>query len=173
MQYRVLEYFEGSGEDITYYLKECQNRAYLYDTMWLPHDAKAKRMGSHRSIEEIVRAAGYKVRLVPKLSLVDGINAARIVFPNCWFDEVKCEDGLHRLRHYRYKVVEGQFSNEPMHDENSDGADAFRYMAISIKGPVMKGSDVLRRLELAGKKAREENGEWEKPNHYQGQSWMG
>lgn len=139
MQYRILEYYENSGEDILHYLRECQKREYNYGTMWLPHDARAKRLGSRRTIEEIVRGhAGWNVRITPNLSVEDGINAARILFPNCWFDEDLCRDGLDRLRHYRYEVKEGpdgqkHRGDKPLHDEASDGADAFRYLAIAIR----------------------------------------
>ena len=133
MQYRILDYFSGTGEgDIAHYLHEIQQKGYLIGTVWLPHDAKAKRLGTKRSIEEQVRQAGYRVRIVPKLSLVDGINAARAIFPNCWFDEGRCGDGIQSLRHYRYRIVDGQYSNEPVHDWASDGADAFRYLALSL-----------------------------------------
>ena len=156
MQYRVLAYFEDSGEDITYFLRECQRREYVYGTMHLPHDAKAKRLGSKRTIEEMVRQAGYRVSIVPKLSLSDGINAARLVLPNCWFDETECTDGLHALRHYRYKVTDGQLSNEPLHDGASDGADAFRYMAVALKSSSHdKGAGgVAERLRSAGSKVK-------------------
>jgi phage terminase large subunit len=72
---------------------------------------------------------------VPKLSVEDGINAARTIFPNCWFDEEKCADGLHALRHYRYEVDEdlGTFSRKPLHDWASHGADGFRYLAVAAK----------------------------------------
>lgn len=145
MQYRILAYYQANGttidpEDptggINHFIKEIQRRPYIYGTHFLPHDAKAKRLGTKRSVEEMLRAGlGPKsVSVVPKLSKMDGINAARIVFPNCYFDEQKCADGLNALRHYRYKVVEGQYSNEPLHDGEgySDGADAFRYLALSI-----------------------------------------
>lgn len=135
MQYRMLSYYEASGFDIDHYLQEMQTRGYVYDTVYLPHDAKAKRLGSKRSIEEIVRAAGYRVSIVAKQSLVDGINAARIIFPSCWFDERECAEGLLALRNYRYRVVDGQLSNEPLHDWASDGADAFRYFAVGIREP--------------------------------------
>lgn len=148
LQYRILAYFSDSQYDITHYLNECQRRGYVYGTMWLPHDAKAKRLGSKRTIEEIVRQAGYTVRVVPKLSLPDGINAARILFPQCWFDEEECSDGLQALRHYRFNVVNGQFSNEPVHDWASDGADAFRYMGIALRERREK-LDVGERLRLA------------------------
>ncbi len=107
MQFRVLDYFEASGEDIHFYLRELQRKEYVYDQHWLPHDATAKRLGSKRTIEEIVRGAYAGVRVAKKLSVVDGINAGRVIFPNCWFDEKRCAEGLNRLRHYRYRVVAG------------------------------------------------------------------
>lgn len=146
MQYRVLAYFEATGEDITFFLQECQRRKYLYGTMFLPHDAKAKRLGTKHSIEEIVRNSGYKVQIVPQLAVSDGINAAREFFPMCFFDEEECEDGLHALRHYKFKVVEGQRSNTPLHDAASDGADAFRYMAVGRK-LARERVDVVGRLK--------------------------
>jgi phage terminase large subunit len=144
MQFRVLAYFEGSMEDIHYYLKHCQSREYVYGSFWLPHDARAKQLGSKRSIEEVVRASGRQVRVAKKLSIEDGINAARIIFPNCWFDEQECEEGLDRLRHYRYRVIDGQITGAPLHDEASDGADAFRTLAVSIKEPREKGGLVAK-----------------------------
>lgn len=150
MQYRILRYFEDSGEDIHYYLRYCQSLEYTYGLMHLPHDAKAARLGSKRTIEEIVRGV-YPTKIVPKLSVTDGINAARVIFPNCWFDEQECTDGLHRLARYRYRVLPasdpnapGQLSDQPLHDEASDGADAFRYLAVAIKAP-------RREAEAAGK----------------------
>lgn len=148
MQNRILGYFSDSMYDITHYLAECQRRGFVYDTMYLPHDARAKRLGSQRTIEEIVRNAGYRVSIVPKLSPTDGINAVRMIFPNCWFDETECEDGLNALRHYRYRVVDGQLSNDPLHDWASDGADAFRYLAVALRDRRPK-VDVGARLAAA------------------------
>jgi phage terminase large subunit len=139
MQYRILEYFEDSMQDIQYYLRKLQNKPYTYGTHFLPHDAKAKQLGTKRSIEQAVRSLYASVRVVQKTPhKANAINAARIIFPNCWFDEKKCADGLNRLRHYRYKVVDGQLSDEPLHDDASNGADAFMTLAQSIKEPRAK-----------------------------------
>lgn len=135
MQWRVLSYFEESGPDWPYFLKYVQNREYIIGTIFLPHDGKAKRLGSKNTIEELTRQAGFRVHIVPKQSRTDGINAAKIILKNCWFDANKCEGGLWALRHYRYKVVDSRLSNEPLHNEASDGADAFRYFAMSAKSP--------------------------------------
>ena len=138
MQWRALAYFEDRGEDISYFIRELQRRPYVYGTCFLPHDAAAKRLGSKLTIEEQLKAAGYRTYVIPRQSITDGINAARLFMGNVWFDEEKCADGLNALRHYRYKVLEApavngrqQLGNEPLHDWASDGADAFRYMALA------------------------------------------
>ena len=88
-----------------------------------------------RSIDDIVRAAGYKTRILPRVPILDSINAARTIFPSCWFDREHAADGINCLRHYRYEVdpVTGQFSRNPLHDHYSHGADAFRYIALMIQ----------------------------------------
>jgi phage terminase large subunit len=77
---------------------------------------------------------------VPQLSVEDGINAARTVFPNCYFDAEKCADGLQSLRHYRYEVDERSetLKRVPLHDFASHDADAFRYLAVALQAPKTK-----------------------------------
>jgi phage terminase large subunit len=133
MQYRVIDFYMATGEDIIHYIKYLQNREYIYGTVWLPHDAYAKQLGTKRSIYEIIKSHGFRCEKVPKLSLTDGINAARLIFPNCYFDEDRCEEGVQALRHYRYRVIDNQYSNEPLHDWASDAADAFRYLAVAFR----------------------------------------
>ncbi len=114
-----------------------QSRGYIYGRDYLPWDLgmHADLMGHGKSIEGIMREVGRNVQIVPRLSKTDGINAARTIFPQCWFDAERCADGLQALRHYRYGVVEklGSATREPLHDDASHGADAFRYFAVGIK----------------------------------------
>ena len=144
-QNRILAYFEDRNEDdVSYYLRELQSRGYVYGTHWLPHDAKAKRLGTKRTIEEQIKQAyPGMVRIVPRLSVEDGINAARMIFGNCWFDQAACEDGLQALRHYKFRVIDGQLSQKP---EHSDGADGFRYLAIALRGS-KEPSNLLEKLQ--------------------------
>lgn len=141
----IIDHYSNNRRDINHYLQYLQTKPYIYDTMWLPHDAKAKTLGTKRSIEEICRNAGHKVRIVPKLSLVDGINAARLMFPNTYVDEQKCAAGVKSLRAYKYEITEqgGFLSKEPVHDESSHDADSWRYMAIALKQPGKRGNDRL------------------------------
>lgn len=178
MQYRILAYYQARLEDITHYLRELQRRPYTYGTHWLPHDARAKQLGTKRTIEEVVRQAGYRVQIVPRISLTDGINAVRMVFPSCWFDENGCEDGLFALRHYRYKVdASGSYSKEPIHDEASDGSDAFRMFAIASherrgNDRAIAVMDRLKGLSVAALKEREEAVQEFSGRRAGGSSWM-
>ena len=141
METRLIRYHEDNQKTISHYLALMQTYGYMYDTLWLPHDAQNKTLASNgKSIEEIVRAAGYKTRIIERTPIADSINAARTIFRNCWFDRENCHDGLQCLRHYRYDVdpETGQFSRQPLHDQYSHGADAFRYIGLMINEPKPK-----------------------------------
>jgi phage terminase large subunit len=137
MEYRVIDYEEGQREAITHYISELQKRPYVWGTDYLPWDGGLKALGTGKSIEELMRAAGRRVRVAPRLPILDGINAARTIFPLCYFDEQKCATGIRSLRCYRYgemKSLEGP-TREPLHDIHSHCADAFRTLAVSIRQP--------------------------------------
>lgn len=134
-EHRFIDFYKAQFKDIDHYMQVLQGRGYTYDTIWLPHDAFAKRLGHSADIATQMRAKGFFVREVPRMTITNGIDAARGIFANSYFDKAKCADGLTDLRHYRYKIdpQTKQFSQEPMHDEYSDGADAFRYAGIGSK----------------------------------------
>ena len=138
METRIIRYFEVSQTTISQILAKMQTFGYVYDTLYLPHDAQNKTLAANgRSIEEIVRAAGYNVRIIDRTPIVDSINAARTIFPKCYFDRENTHEGLQCLRHYRYDVNPdtGNFSQKPLHDNYSHGADAFRYIGLMINEP--------------------------------------
>ena len=115
-----------------------QTFGYVYDTLYLPHDARNKTLAANgRSIEEIVRAAGFNVRIIDRVPIADSINAARTIFSKCYFDRENTHEGLQCLRHYRYDVnpETGNFSQKPLHDNYSHGADAFKYLSLMINEP--------------------------------------
>jgi phage terminase large subunit len=136
-EFRLIDYYENCGKDVPHYVKVLQGKPYIYGDDWLPHDAFAARLGQDKTIAAQFRALGRNVREVPSIGIANGINAARTLFGNCWFDQERCADGLNGLRHYRYKVDEktGQRSKEPFHDWASNPADAFRYFAVATKEP--------------------------------------
>ena len=138
METRLIRYLQGTQKTMSQYLAEMQKFGYFYDTLWLPHDAQNKTLAAAgMTIEDIVRNAGYKTRILDRVPVVDSINAARTIFDRCYFDRENCADGLQCLRHYRYDVDPDtkQFSRSPLHDVYSHGADAFRYIALMVSEP--------------------------------------
>jgi hypothetical protein len=131
---RCIDYYEANALPLDHYVQMVKARPYTYATHWLPHDAQAKQLTSGKSTMEIMQALGLPARITPKLSLEDGINAARMIWPRCWFDEAKTARGLECLQNYRRELNEklGEFRAQPVHDWASHGADAFRYLAVSI-----------------------------------------
>jgi len=151
-EFRLIDYYQNSQKALPHYLGILQERGYVYGTDWLPHDASSRQMATGRSIEELMRDAGRDVRIVPRLSLANGLNAARTIFGKTYFDDNRCADGLQCLRHYRYETDpdRGTFKNEPLHDWASHGADAFRYFAVAMQEPPKAYvPKFTRRLDIA------------------------
>ena len=138
METRLIRYEETSQTTMSAILARIQTYGYVIDTLWLPHDAQNKTLAAQgRSIEDIVRAAGYNTRILDRVPVMDSINAARTIFSKCYFDRENCYQGLQCLRHYRYDVDPdtGNFSQKPLHDHYSHGADAFRYIGLMLNEP--------------------------------------
>ncbi|MGU1206452.1 MULTISPECIES: PBSX family phage terminase large subunit [Pseudomonas] len=133
--FAILDYYEQSGKALDHFVRELQSRGYAYGDCWLPHDAENELLASRLTVAQQLRDAGFKVRIVKKIRVSEGINAARMIFDRCWFDRTKTEHGLEALRSYRYEFNEDrqEFTREPIHDWASHGADAFRYLAIALK----------------------------------------
>jgi phage terminase large subunit len=147
-EYRIIDYLEGSQQPLAHYLKALSEKPYLYSCHHLPHDAEAHTLGTGKSVRELMRAAGFKTSIVAKLSISQGINAARTIFPQCYFDRERCADGLQALRHYTYgeapnaevdpRTNKPEPKREPLHNWASHPADAFRMFAVGIKPPPPK-----------------------------------
>jgi len=136
METRLIRYYETTQTTISEILAKMQTFGYVYETLYLPHDAQNRTIQSNgRSLEEIVRASGYNVRIIERTPIADSINAARTIFNSCYFDKTNTVAGLDCLRHYRYDVDPDtkQFSQKPVHDNYSHGADAFRYIGLMIQ----------------------------------------
>jgi len=129
--FHIIDYYENSGESLEFYASVLDEKKYLYDTHYLPHDANVRELGTGVSRVETAQSLGMRTSIVPKLSIDDGINAVRMLLSRCWFDHEKCKDGLDALRQYRWAVSDkGEVKNRPEHSWCSHAADAFRYFAV-------------------------------------------
>lgn len=117
-------------------IRRHMERGYRYATHWLPHDAKAKTLGSDGKsiIEKLARHLGMNtLAVVPNLSIEDGIQAVRGILGRTWFDEEKCEEGINALLHYKRKFDNKSevYAIKPLHDWSSHISDAFRMLAVA------------------------------------------
>jgi hypothetical protein len=150
---RVLDHHSSNGQAVPYYtglLAQKEDEfGYKYGTHWLPHDARAKTMasGGKSIIEQISAKIDIKhLKIVPNLSIQDGIQATRLALTRCWFDN-RCEEGIECLRQYQREWDDDKkvFRDRPKHDWTSHSADAFRYLSIVWKdedSPILKDTRV-------------------------------
>ena len=130
----IIDYFQADSQPLQYYFDRLRDKPYVYRTVWLPHDARAKSLQTGRSTVEQFLQAGFPIRVAPKLDIQDGINAVRKILPSCYFSP-KTEEGVEALRAYKraYDDERKCFSDNPQHDWSSHGADSFQYLSLVAK----------------------------------------
>lgn len=133
----VIDYLEHQGEGLPYYARELEDKPYLYDAHFAPHDIDSHSFSSGMSAREV--GVGLGIRFIPlptlKLKVEDGVEALRGLFPRIWIDAKRCKGLISALENYRkeYDSDKKCYKSRPLHDWASHGADACRYMAIAIK----------------------------------------
>jgi hypothetical protein len=133
--FALVGYMGQSGMDADEWIDEISNyltsRGMRLAQIWLPHDANNKTFATkHTPVERFLSKFGAKhVRLVPKTSIFDRVNAARRVIEKCYFDDKECHDGISGLTSWRYDydVTTKTMSREPAHDWASHPGDGFSY----------------------------------------------
>ena len=139
VEWRMLRFVEDSNKFLPYYVAELQKLPYVWGTDFLPHDGGSKHVQGD-SAEQQLKAAGRTVEVLTNDAIDTGINACRAVFPSVYFDRDGCADGIQHLRHYRWKTTHDGIvmKRDPLHDEHSDGADAFRSFGMARNRPAKK-----------------------------------
>lgn len=84
---------------------------------------------------QVAEAQGFRLNVLPREGIEQGINAVRMMLSRCWFDMKKCTDGIDGLMNYRREFAErlGELKPTPLHDWASHPADAFRYLAMALE----------------------------------------
>lgn len=132
----VIDYYEASGKPLSHYFEVVEGKPYEYAKHFLPHDAVQTTLASGVSImnQASERWPG-KVTVVPKLPIMDGIQAARWLLQRDVSFRAAAQQGVDALGqyHYEFDLEKKVLSARPAHDWSSHGADAFRYLASTIR----------------------------------------
>jgi hypothetical protein len=132
---QVIDYYENSNEGLPHYIQVLQNKDYLYDKHYGPHDLEQREFTNNKSRREIAYELGIRFNIVPKLSIEDGIHYTQLLLNRCWIDMESCKKLLEALRNYHRKFNDTlqTFSNKPVHDWSSHACDAMRVLAVGLE----------------------------------------
>jgi hypothetical protein len=132
---RVIDYYENQSKPLAHYVTHLRAKPYRYDTLWLPHDARAHTLQTGRTTVEQLQQDNFNVRIAPNVRVQHGIDAGRYVLPRLTINSSACYSGIEALRAYRRRYDEKNkaYADTPLHDWSSNGADAFRYMSLVVK----------------------------------------
>lgn len=145
-EFRIMDFYEHNNVGLDHYIPFVLGLPYTYKAHWAPHDIQVREFTSGTSRLEAAKRMGIIFKVVPNISVDDGIDAARRVLRHCWFDNSKQSKkpshglrgvgyGVNALRSYHkeYDEKKKTYRNNPNHDWSSHAADAFRYFAVASR----------------------------------------
>lgn len=139
---RVLDYIEGVGQVLAYYVDQLRRRGHGDVECVLPHDGVNTNNITGKRYEDHLRDAGFSVRVIPNQgpgAAMMRVEAVRRLFNRIRFNEDTTEGGRDALGYYHEKRDEDRnVGLGPEHDWSSNGADAFGLMAVAYEEPRAK-----------------------------------
>ena len=137
---RVLDYIEGVGQVLGYYVDLLRERGWGKALCILPHDGINANNITGKQYKDHLADAGFDVTVIPNQGRGAAgmrIEAARRLFPQIWFNETTTEAGREALGFYHERKDEHRnVGLGPDHDWSSHGADAFGLMCVAYEQPI-------------------------------------
>lgn len=140
-QVNVLDYIEGVGQPLEYYVNALVDRGWKRAVIHLPHDGLNSNSVTGKRYVDHWADAGFETA-EPLANQGRGaammrIEAVRRLFPQCWFNDTPAvQAGLDALGFYHERKDEARgIGLGPEHDWSSHAADAFGLLAIQYEAP--------------------------------------
>lgn len=137
---RAIRYHQNTGADLSQYVDYMRDLGYSFGSHNLPHDGNRKFLqaqGGNKSVKDMLQGLGLRnIRVIPRTNSVrsDIETKCKPAVLATVFDEVHCSEGIKCLDNYRKQQnKDGIWLEEPLHNEFSDGADAFRTYAVGYQ----------------------------------------
>lgn len=140
----IVGYVTGTHRTTADYISEFRGEKYRgwnWGNDFLPHDGFASNRQTGKADADVLRGLGCTVVQTPNMDVEQGIRQARLLFPRVYIDKESSASidpelpGLVEcLKRYRRRVNQQTGTPEaPLHDVHSNGADAFRYLALNAE----------------------------------------
>ena len=130
---RVIDYIQVRHKRTDEVGAMIKSKLYNLGYIVLPHDGFHTTRGTGLSDKDILTKMGLKIKQTPNIPREDGIRNARNIMHQVYFDKAKSDQLLECLKRYRRADTKSGGDGNPVHDEYSDGADAYRYLALNIE----------------------------------------
>jgi len=134
---RIIDFYQGQGPDVSYYINIVLAKPYKYKKHIFPHDMHQNHWGQGKTRLEQVRGGlgTHHIQVLKRTPVIDGITAVRSLLPRCRFNAPVVDTGLDALFLYRsdYNSTTGVYNQQPKHDWTSHAADSFRYLALGLR----------------------------------------
>jgi phage terminase large subunit len=148
---RVLDYCEGQGQPLGYYLNWLRSNGYQDALCVLPHDGAKRDAVSAVKFSDHIQEAGFETKTIPnqgKGAAMKRVEASRKRFPMIWFNKDTTEAGRKALGWYHAKLDEARGTDlGPDHDWSSHGADSFGLMCVDYEEP--SNNEIYEEPEVA------------------------
>lgn len=137
---RVIDYYEDKNKDVPFYAKYLlQDKRYLYHTIFLPHDSTKRdpldvSNSYERDFQRLFSGTNTHFHVLKRMDKQLSISHAKMMIDRCVFNVNRVKPLLDKMSKYRKKWNEslGRYLEEPLHNEASNFADAFRYLSQAI-----------------------------------------
>jgi hypothetical protein len=151
---RFIRYMEWHDTGLAECISDIQKLGYVWGKMAMPHDIEVRELIGAEKRKTFLENAGFDVIVAPAGagSLAEGISQVRMLFSRMLFDEEHCALGLKRLTNYRkqWDHIRGVWLPRPLHDINSNGADALRTGAAVMDDLAPKTTKAFSYGQTAG-----------------------
>jgi phage terminase large subunit len=149
---RILDYYEAKGQPLATHVAWMRENGYGRAFCVLPHDGTTHDRVIDVTYEGALKSAGFDVMVVRNQgtgAAMQRVNAARRLFPQMYFDEARCANGLKRIGWYHPKIDKNTGADlGPDHDDSSHGADAFGLIAV-VRPLLLSAPDEEEDYEMA------------------------
>ena len=129
----LIDYLEDRNQGLPAYINNLKRTPYNFRYHFWPHDGFKHEFGTGQRVVEQAERLGIYPDQTPNIPIQDGINATRAFLRTLYVDDnPRTRLWLDTVQAYRrvYDPQRNIFTDKPLHDWTSHGADATRYAAL-------------------------------------------
>lgn len=149
-QPRIVDFYRPDNDDLEQWVKWLNDKGYKGND-YVPHDILVTEWGTTRTRFDTLKLLGRKPKRVAKVSVADGLQAARKTINTAVFDAERCELGIDGLKAYRREWDDElkTFRENPLKDWAEHIGSSFRYLGLAWKDatPPKKEPEKPKELE--------------------------